>query len=42
MVVISKHAHKLELAHLGEIFSTKDALTGLRSVGEGRPEFEGR
>jgi len=33
---------ELELAHLGEIFSTKDALTGLRSVGKGRPAFEGR
>ncbi len=30
-----------ELAHLNEIFSTQDALTGLTSVGKGRPVFEG-
>jgi len=33
---------KQELAHLIEIFSTADALTGLRSVGKERPKFEGR
>jgi enoyl-CoA hydratase/3-hydroxyacyl-CoA dehydrogenase len=32
---------ELELGHLIEIFSTKDALVGLRSVGKGRPEFKG-
>jgi enoyl-CoA hydratase/3-hydroxyacyl-CoA dehydrogenase len=32
---------ELELRHLKEIFSTKDALAGLRSVGKGRPEFKG-
>lgn len=31
-----------ELDHLNEIFSTKDALTGLSSVGKGRPTFEGK
>ena len=31
-----------ELAHLNEIFSTADALTGLSSVGKGVPAFEGR
>ncbi len=35
-------ATKLELEHLKEIFATKDALTGLTSVGKGRPTFEGR
>lgn len=33
---------KEELAHLIEIFSTADALTGLTSVGRGSPKFEGR
>jgi enoyl-CoA hydratase/3-hydroxyacyl-CoA dehydrogenase len=33
---------QMELAHLREIFSTKDALTGLLSIGKGRPSFEGR
>jgi enoyl-CoA hydratase/3-hydroxyacyl-CoA dehydrogenase len=33
---------KQELAHLNEVFSTADALTGLSSVGKGRPAFEGR
>ena len=33
---------KQELAHLNEIFSTADALTGLTSVGRERPKFEGR
>lgn len=34
---------RMELAHMKEIFSTKDALTGLRSVGgKERPTFEGR
>ena len=32
----------LELAGLPEIFSTRDARTGLGSVGKGRPTFEGR
>lgn len=35
-------ATKLELDHLKEIFATKDALTGLTSVGKGRPTFEGK
>ncbi|MBW2605957.1 MAG: enoyl-CoA hydratase/isomerase family protein, partial [Deltaproteobacteria bacterium] len=33
---------KQELAHLNEIFSTADALTGLTSVGKAGPTFEGR
>jgi enoyl-CoA hydratase/3-hydroxyacyl-CoA dehydrogenase len=34
---------RMELAHLTEIFSTRDALTGLLSVGgKSRPVFEGR
>jgi 3-hydroxyisobutyrate dehydrogenase-like beta-hydroxyacid dehydrogenase len=33
---------KEELAHLYEIFSTRDALTGLTSVGRERPKFEGK
>lgn len=33
---------KQELKHLKEIFSTKDALTGLTSVGKGKPAFEGK
>ena len=33
---------KEELAHLNEIFSTTDALTGLTSVGKKRPTFEGK
>jgi enoyl-CoA hydratase/carnithine racemase len=37
-----KEAVKEELAHLEEIFSTEDALTGLKSVGKGRPTFEGK
>jgi enoyl-CoA hydratase/3-hydroxyacyl-CoA dehydrogenase len=37
-----KEAVKKELAHLEEIFSTDDALKGLKSVGRGRPTFEGR
>jgi enoyl-CoA hydratase/3-hydroxyacyl-CoA dehydrogenase len=32
---------QMELAHLHEIFSTKDALTGLLSIGKSRPIFEG-
>ena len=32
---------QMELSHLREIFSTKDALTGLLSIGKGRPIFEG-
>jgi enoyl-CoA hydratase/3-hydroxyacyl-CoA dehydrogenase len=35
-------AVKLELVHLNEIFSTADALTGLSSVGKGRPTFKGK
>lgn len=33
---------ELELAHLPEIFSTRDALIGLKSVGKERPRFTGR
>lgn len=33
---------KEELAHLNEIFSTADALTGLTSVGKGSPTFQGK
>lgn len=33
---------KQELAHLNEVFSTADALTGLTSVGRGSPKFEGK
>jgi enoyl-CoA hydratase/3-hydroxyacyl-CoA dehydrogenase len=33
---------RMELAHVREIFGTKDALTGLSSVGRSRPVFEGR
>ncbi len=36
-----EEALELELEHLGEIFSTRDALTGLKSVGRYRPEFKG-
>jgi enoyl-CoA hydratase/carnithine racemase len=32
---------EMELAHLREIFATKDALTGLLSIGKTRPVFEG-
>ena len=32
---------KQELVHLNEIFATADALTGLTSVGKGKPAFEG-
>jgi hypothetical protein len=32
---------ELELFRLEEIFSTKDALIGLRSLGKGRPELKG-
>jgi enoyl-CoA hydratase/3-hydroxyacyl-CoA dehydrogenase len=32
---------KMELSHLGGIFATKDALTGLLSIGKARPVFEG-
>ena len=31
----------MELSHLHEIFSTRDALTGLLSIGKSRPIFEG-
>jgi energy-converting hydrogenase A subunit M len=34
-------AVEIELEHLAEIFSTADALTGLSSLGRGRPEFKG-
>jgi len=37
-----KEGLKEELAHLYEIFSTKDAVTGLTSVGRERPKFEGK
>ena len=37
-----KEGVKEELAHLEEIFSTHDALTGLKSVGKERPTFEGK
>jgi enoyl-CoA hydratase/3-hydroxyacyl-CoA dehydrogenase len=37
-----KEAVREELAHLEEIFSTADALTGLKSVGKGKPTFEGK
>lgn len=37
-----KEAVKEELAHLEEIFSTADALTGLKSLGKERPTFEGK
>jgi enoyl-CoA hydratase/3-hydroxyacyl-CoA dehydrogenase len=37
-----KEGVKEELAHLYEIFSTKDALTGLTSVGREKPKFEGK
>jgi enoyl-CoA hydratase/3-hydroxyacyl-CoA dehydrogenase len=36
-----KEGLKEELAHLMEIFATKDALTGLTSVGK-KPKFEGK
>jgi enoyl-CoA hydratase/3-hydroxyacyl-CoA dehydrogenase len=36
-----KDGLKEELAHLDEIFRTKDALTGLTSVGK-KPQFEGK
>ncbi len=32
---------RMELSHLREIFSTKDAHTGLLSIGKSRPVFEG-
>ena len=32
---------RMELSHLVEIFATKDALTGLLSIGKARPAFEG-
>ncbi len=32
----------LELSRLEEIFATEDAMTGLTSLGKGRPEFSGR
>jgi enoyl-CoA hydratase/carnithine racemase len=36
-----KDGLKEELAHLNEIFKTKDAFTGLSSVGK-KPQFEGK
>lgn len=35
-------AVRLELDHLVEIFSTRDAYEGLKSVGRAAPQFEGR
>ena len=35
-------AIEIELAHLGEIFSTADALEGLSHMGSKRPEFMGK
>ena len=35
-------AVRVELKYLTEIYSTADALAGLRSVGKGRPVFEGK
>lgn len=35
-------ARQLELGHLVEIFSTRDAYAGLKSVGQTAPRFEGR
>ncbi len=32
---------RMELSHVIEIFSTRDALTGLLSIGKARPVFEG-
>lgn len=32
---------RMELSHVHEIFSTKDALTGLLSIGRDRPVFQG-
>jgi hypothetical protein len=32
---------KLELDHIPEIFATKDALAGLKSVGGPPPQFKG-
>ena len=32
---------RMELSHVREIFATKDALTGLLSIGKSRPVFEG-
>jgi enoyl-CoA hydratase/carnithine racemase len=32
---------ELELVHQAEVFGTKDALVGLKSVGASRPEFKG-
>ncbi|HDR15184.1 MAG TPA: 3-hydroxyacyl-CoA dehydrogenase/enoyl-CoA hydratase family protein, partial [Desulfobacteraceae bacterium] len=37
-----REATGLELKHLTEIFSTSDALTGLKSVGKGKPVFQGK
>jgi enoyl-CoA hydratase/carnithine racemase len=33
---------RMELSHVSEIFATKDALSGLLSVGKPRPVFEGK
>jgi enoyl-CoA hydratase/3-hydroxyacyl-CoA dehydrogenase len=33
---------ELELSRMAEIFSTEDALVGLKSVGVSRPQFQGR
>jgi enoyl-CoA hydratase / 3-hydroxyacyl-CoA dehydrogenase len=32
---------RMELSHVSEVFATRDALTGLRSIGGERPRFEG-
>ena len=37
-----KEGLKEELAHTNEIFSTKDALTGLTNVGKKDIQFEGK
>ena len=37
-----KEGLQVELSHLNEIFSTKDALTGLTSVGKAPPKYEGK
>lgn len=38
----SEDAAARELSHLVEIFSTEDALTGLKSVGKYKPQFTGK
>jgi hypothetical protein len=41
MRVPLEDALRMEVSHVREIFSTKDALTGLLSIGKSRPVFEG-